>query len=133
MAVPRFLTTLVALFGVLAVLLAAIGIYGVVAYIVGWRTREIGIRVALGAQSNEVVRWALWSGMAPVVAGLAVGVVVALASARLLTAALYEVHPTDPAVFASALALLGGISMLAAGIPALRAAKVDPIAALRAE
>ncbi|HJU89495.1 MAG TPA: ABC transporter permease [Gemmatimonadaceae bacterium] len=133
MATPRFLTGLVALFGLLALVLAAIGIYGVVAYVVGWRTREIGIRVALGARADSVVRWALWSGMAPVLAGLAVGVAVALVWTRLLSEALYEVRPTDPAVFTAVLGLLGLVSIVAAGIPALRAARVDPITALREE
>jgi putative ABC transport system permease protein len=133
MAVQRFLTGLVALFGLLALVLAAIGIYGVVAYVVGWRTREIGIRVALGAPANTVVGWALWSGLAPVLAGLAAGAVAALVSARLLAGALYEVRPTDPAVFATVMALLSLVSVVAAGIPALRAARVDPIMALRAE
>jgi predicted permease len=133
MAVPRFLTALVALFGLLALVLAAIGIYGVVAYVVGWRRREIGIRVALGAPANTVVGWALWSGLAPVAAGLVVGVVAALMSARLLAGALYDVRPTDPAVFAAVMVLLALVSVVAAGIPALRAARVDPIMALRAE
>ena len=128
---PRFLVALIALFGALALVLAAVGIYGVVAYVVGWRAREIGIRVALGAESGRVVRWALWSGLAPVLAGLAVGVAAALASSRVLASALYETSPTDPGVFAGVVAALAAVAVVAAGIPALRAARVDPIIALR--
>ncbi len=133
LAPTRFLVLLVAGFGVLALVLASIGIYGVVAYLVAWRTREIGIRVALGARRATVVRWALRSGLEPVAIGLALGTAIALLSSRVLASKLYEVSPTDPATFGGVLALLSGVALLAATIPAVRAARIDAVIALREE
>ncbi len=99
-AAPRVLTLLVGAFGVVALLLAAIGVYGVVAYVVGQRTNEIGIRIALGARSADIVQWTLKTGLTPALVGLVVGTAGALALSRLLGAQLYEVSPTDPVVFA---------------------------------
>jgi len=130
-AAPRFLALLVAVFGGLALLLAVIGVYGVVAYVVGQRTNEIGVRMALGARSGDIVAWALRTGMAPVLAGLLLGVLASLALARTVAAQLYEVSPSDPAVFASVAALLAAVSLCASGVPAARAARVDPTVALR--
>jgi ABC-type antimicrobial peptide transport system permease subunit len=132
-AAPRVLTMLVGLFGVLALLLAAIGVYGVVAYVVGQRTNEIGIRIALGAQSSNIVAWALRTGLVPAVVGLVVGGAGALALSRLLGAQLYEVSPNDPVVFGSVGLILVAIALMASGIPARRAARVDPAVALRVE
>lgn len=131
LAAPRFLTLLVGLFGVLALVLATVGVYGVVAYVVGRRTNEIGIRMALGAGSREIVAWTLRTGMAPVLVGLASGLVAALALSGVLAAQLYEVSPGDPAILAAVTALLAGVSLLASGVPALRAARLDPVEALR--
>ena len=100
MAAPRVLTLLVGAFGVVALLLAAIGVYGVVAYVVGQRTNEIGIRIALGAQVERTsCGWTLRTGLAPALVGLVAGGVGALALSRLLGAQLYDVSPTDPVVF----------------------------------
>ena len=127
------LTLLVGLFGVVALLLAAIGVYGVVSYVVGQRTNEIGIRIALGANSADVVRWTLRTGLAPALVGLVGGGVAALALSRLLGAQLYDVSPTDPVVFGGVALGLVIVALLASGIPARRAARVDPAVALRAE
>ena len=132
-AAPRVLTLLVGLFGVVALLLAAIGVYGVVAYVVGQRTNEIGIRIALGARSGDIVRWTLRTGLAPALVGLVVGGVAALALSRLLGAQLYDVSPTDPVVFGAVAGVLVLVALLASGVPARRAARVDPAVALRAE
>jgi predicted permease len=132
-AAPRVLTMLVGAFGVVALLLAAIGVYGVVAYVVGQRTNEIGIRIALGARSLDIVRWTLETGLMPSLVGLAGGAIGALALSRLLGAQLFEVSPTDPMVFGGVSAVLVVVAVLASGIPARRAARVDPAVALRAE
>jgi putative ABC transport system permease protein len=132
-AAPRVLTLLVGLFGVVALLLAAIGVYGVVAYVVGQRTNEIGIRIALGAQSTDIVGWTLRTGLAPALVGLVAGGAGALALSRLLGAQLYDVSPTDPIVFGVVAVVLLVVALLASGIPARRAARVDPAVALRAE
>jgi predicted permease len=130
-AAPRLLTLLVGIFGALALLLAAVGVYGVVAYVVGQRTNEIGVRMALGARSRDIVAWTLRMGMTPVLVGLALGVAGSLVLARAVAAQLYEVSPTDPTVLASVAALLAVVSLLASGVPALRATRVDPTEALR--
>ena len=133
MAAPRVLTLLIGAFGVVALLLAAVGVYGVVAYVVGQRTNEIGIRIALGAQSVDIVRWALGTGLVPAMVGLTVGTAAALGLSRLLGAQLYEVSPTDPTVFGGVAAVLVVVALLASSVPARRAARVDPATALRAE
>ena len=132
-ATPRFFTVLVSLFGALALALAAVGLYGVVSYVVGQRQREIGLRVALGAQRGEVVGLMLRRAMRPVVAGLALGAVAALAATRLLRTLLYDVSATDPLTFAAVLALLAAIGAAAAYVPSRRAARVDPTVTLRME
>jgi putative ABC transport system permease protein len=116
-----------------ALLLAGIGVYGVVAYVVGQRTNEIGIRIALGARSSDIVGWTLRTGLAPALVGLGAGGVGALALSRLLGAQLYEVSPTDPIVFGAVALVLVAVALMASGIPARRAARVDPAIALRAE
>ncbi|MFN2567623.1 MAG: FtsX-like permease family protein [Gemmatimonadaceae bacterium] len=130
-AAPRFLTLLVGVFAALALLVATVGVYGVVAYVVGQRTNEIGVRMALGARSGDIIAWTLRTGMAPVLTGLALGVGVSLGLSRARAAQLYEVSPSDPVVFTSVAALLAVVSLLASGIPARRAARVDPTVALR--
>jgi putative ABC transport system permease protein len=132
-AAPRVLTLLVGLFGVLALLLAAIGVYGVVAYVVGQRTNEIGIRIALGAGASDIIGWTLRTGVTPALVGLVLGGVGALALSRALGAQLYEVSPTDPVVFGLVALVLIAVALIASSIPARRAARVDPAIALRAE
>jgi ABC-type antimicrobial peptide transport system permease subunit len=118
-------------FGLLALLLATVGLYGVMSYSVSRRTREIGIRMALGAQGGTVLRLVLREGMTLVALGVALGLAVALAATRLLTGFLYGVSPTDPAAFAFVALLLSGVALVASLLPARRAAKVDPMIALR--
>ena len=132
-AAPRVLTMLVGAFGLLALVLAAIGVYGVVAYIVGQRMNEIGIRIALGAKSADIVKWALGTGLAPALVGLTAGAAAALVLSRLLGAQLYEVSPTDPVVFGGVAVVLVVVALLASSVPARRAARVDPAIALRSD
>ncbi|HEY0970144.1 MAG TPA: ABC transporter permease [Gemmatimonadales bacterium] len=130
---PRFFTVLVTIFGALALALAAVGLYGVVSYVVSQRQREIGVRVALGAPPADVVALMLRRGMTPVLAGLGIGIVVALAATRLLATLLYDVSATDPLTFAAVALLLSGVALLASYLPSRRAARVDPTVTLRAE
>ncbi len=132
-ATPRFFTLLVTLFGALALVLATVGLYGVVSYVVRQREHEIGVRVALGATPAGVVRLMLGQAMVPVVVGLAVGLIGAMASTRLLASLLYQVSPTDPATLSAVIVLLIAAAAVAAYLPARRAAAVDPTVALRAE
>jgi putative ABC transport system permease protein len=132
-ASARFQTLLLALFATLALVLTAVGLYGVVAYSVAQRTREFGIRLALGARPREVMRLILRNAMRMVVIGVLVGVGGAAFAARLLGTALYDVHPLDPVTFASVVATLVAVALIASFIPAQRATHVDPIQALRAE
>ena len=133
LAIPRFATSLVGLFAVLALLLAAIGLYGTIAYGVSQRTREIGVRIALGARTGDVSTLILGGGVRLALAGLAIGLIGALASVRLLKGLLYGVSPTDPIVFVAIPVVLIAVSVLASYLPARRAARVDPVIALRAE
>ena len=133
MAAPRFYLILLALFAVMAVALAAVGIYGVVAFMVVQRTREIGMRMALGARVDEVVRMVVWQGLAPALTGLALGLVGALALGRLVAGILYEVPPTDVVTYVAASVLLLGVVAGATAIPARRATRIPPAEALRAE
>jgi predicted lysophospholipase L1 biosynthesis ABC-type transport system permease subunit len=130
---PRFQTWLLATFGGLALALAAVGIYGVVAYGVAQRTAEIGLRLALGATPSSVIGLVLGRGMIPVALGLATGVVGALSFSRLMASLLTDVSPTDPLTFVAVTMLLAAVAMAAAYVPALRAARLDPLHALRAE
>jgi putative ABC transport system permease protein len=129
----RFVAVLLAVFAGLAVTLSAVGIYGVMAYIVGQRTREIGIRVALGARRQEIMSWVLGQGLTVVVAGMVLGLMGAVASTRLLAGLLYETAPLDPATFLLVAALLAAVAFAANFLPALRASRVDPTKVLREE
>jgi len=133
----RFALNLVCVSAFLALLLAAIGIYGVVAYSVAQRAQEIGIRLALGAQAGDVLKLIIGRGILPVLLGLALGLAGVFALSRLLTrltaGLLFEVRPTDPATFAAIALLLVAVALLACYFPARRALKIDPIIALRTE
>jgi putative ABC transport system permease protein len=132
-AQPRFRTTLLSLFGAAALLLAAIGIYGVLAYTVAQQTREIGIRMALGANPGRVMRLVLGRGLRLAGAGTVIGVLAALLLTRLLGSLLFDVSATDPLTFAAVAGLLLGVAFIACYAPARRAMRVDPIVALRYE
>ncbi len=132
-AEPKFRAMLLSTFSFLGLALALVGIYGVVAYSVGQRTREIGIRIALGAQRGNVMLLVMKAGMLPVLVGIAVGAAGALMLTRLIQSFLYEIKPTDPVSFVAASAALCTIALLACYQPARRATQVDPIVALRHE
>src|SRR5262249_27236311 len=129
----RFSLSLLGGFSALALILAMMGVYGVVSYTVAERTPEIGIRIALGAQGRDVLRMILAQGLKPGVIGSVVGLIAALALGRALSSLLYGVTATDPATFAIVVLLLSLVALLACWIPARRATTVDPMAALRRE
>jgi predicted permease len=129
----RFNMWVMTIFGVCALLLAAIGIYGLMAYSVQQRTQEIGIRLALGAQASQVRNMVVGQGMALALVGVAIGLLAAFALARLIAAFLFGVSPKDPSVFAGAPILLAAVALLAVWLPARRASRVDPLVALRYE
>jgi ABC-type antimicrobial peptide transport system permease subunit len=116
-----------------ALILGTIGIYGVISYIVSQRTREIGVRIALGAESGNVAAMVLRQGLTMAVVGVVVGVVSAIGLTRLMSALLYGVSPTDPITFMATSISLVGIALLASYLPARRAAATDPVETLRAE
>ena len=129
----RLMMILLGLFAGVALLLAAVGIYGAVAYSVAQRTGEIGVRIALGAQAADVLRLILIQGLMPVVIGLGIGITVALALGRLLRTQLYQVSPHNPALLLTTAIVLGLVALSACLFPARRATQVDPIQALRTE
>jgi ABC-type antimicrobial peptide transport system permease subunit len=129
----RFNTWLMSLFGAAALLLAAIGIYGLMAYSVEQRTRELGVRLALGADAGGVRRMVIGQGMTLAAAGIGLGLAASFALSRLMTAFLFEVTATDPLVFVVAPLVLAVVSLAAVWLPARRASRVDPIEALRYE
>jgi putative ABC transport system permease protein len=132
-AQPRFRSTLLLSFAGLAVLLAIVGIYGVVAFDVEQRTREIGLRVALGAQRASVVGLIVRQGSGPVVIGVVVGLAGAFAVGRAMRELLFDVEPADPVTFVAMPVLLATVAILACIVPARRALAVEPASALRAE
>jgi len=129
----RFGLTLIALFAVLAVVLAAVGLYGVLAYSVGQRANELGIRIALGAQAPTITRLVVWQGFRPAIAGIVAGIAGAFATTRLLQTMLFDVKPGDPLVAASVVVLLTTVTLIASAVPAWRASRIDPAITLRAE
>jgi putative ABC transport system permease protein len=133
MAPTRFAMALLAAFSGVALLLSAVGLYGVIAFAVTQRTREIGIRIALGAAPRSVTSLVVRSGMNLTLIGATLGVAAAVGATRVLAGMLYGVHPADPTTFAAIVALVLVIALTASYIPARRAARIDPTEALRAE
>jgi len=129
----RFTMSLLGGFSALALMLAMMGVYGVVSYAVAQRTPEIGVRIALGAQARDVLRLILTQGLKPVAIGSVAGLTAALALGRVLSSLLYGVTATDPATFAVVVLLLSLAALLACWLPPRRATKVDPMIALRRE
>ncbi len=127
----RFSSTLLTTFAALALVLAAIGIYGVMSYAVSQRTSEIGIRLALGAESRDILAMIVGNAVRLAVIGLAIGVVLALALSRTLASLLYETTGTDPLTFAAVVGVLGAVALLASYFPARRASRIPPVEALR--
>ncbi|HVE77792.1 MAG TPA: FtsX-like permease family protein, partial [Gemmatimonadaceae bacterium] len=132
-AQPRLTMLLVAGFGVLALVIAAVGVYGVTAYTVARRRTEMAVRLALGARPADVVRLVVRQGMGVAAAGIAVGIVGALAASRVMRSMVFGVSPTDPATYAAIAAVLLGVALVATWLPALRTTTVDPASTLRAE
>jgi putative ABC transport system permease protein len=132
-AAPRFRTLLLAAFAALAVLLAMAGVYGVMSYVVGQRSSEIGLRMALGASPGNVLRLILRQGLMLTGMGLGIGLAAAVAVTTLLRSMLFEVKTTDPLTYAGVAALLALVALAASYIPARRAVRVDPLPALRSE
>jgi predicted permease len=130
---PQVASSLLTLLGVAALALAAMGVYGVIAYVAGQRTHEFGVRIALGAQRRDVLRLILRQGLILAAIGLGLGLALAAAVTRLLASFLYGVSPFDGTILASVPLLLGMITLFACWLPALRAARVDPMVALRYE
>jgi putative ABC transport system permease protein len=133
LAGPRFTVLLMSIFAAVAVILAAVGIYGVISYSVAQRVHEIGIRMALGARTSDVLKQIVGRAMTLVLIGLAVGIAAAIGLTRLISALLYQVSPTDAVTFVSISIALAGVALGASFVPARRATRVDPMVALRCE
>jgi ABC-type antimicrobial peptide transport system permease subunit len=132
-AAERLITVLIGLVAGIALLLAVVGVYSVMAYSVNQRTREIGVRVALGARDASVLSLVLRQGLILTATGIAVGLLVAAVTSRWLTGMLYQIGPLDPVTYGAVVSLLVASAMAASVVPAVRATRVDPLAALRAE
>jgi ABC-type antimicrobial peptide transport system permease subunit len=128
-----FAANLVLAFAALSLLLAAVGLYGVLSYLTTQRTRDIGLRIAVGAQRSQLLRLVLFEGLRPALIGLIFGVAASALATQLLRSMLYGTQPLDPAAFAGAAAMLMAVAVLACLIPAWRASRIDPIQALRTE
>ncbi len=133
MALPGFVTLLLSGFAGLALMLACLGVYGVISYVVAQRKHEIGIRMALGSQKSGVLRMLIGEGIRPALAGVAIGILAALRLTGVLSNLLYGIKPTDPFTFAAVSLILSAVALLACYIPARRAASVDPLVSLRHE
>ena len=129
----RFNMQLLSLFGALALVLASVGVYGLMAFFVSQRTREIGIRMALGARSTDVLKSVVGQGLRLTLVGTGLGLAGAFALTRVIASLLYDVSPTDPLTFAFVSLVLLGVAALASYLPARRAARIDPMVALRYE
>jgi ABC-type antimicrobial peptide transport system permease subunit len=132
-ALPRLFFSLFTFFAIVALSLAAIGIYGVTSFAVQQRRQEIGVRMALGAQESDVVRLILKHAALLASAGLAIGLVAAYALSRSIAGMLFELSPTDPVTYAAIVIVLAGVAMMASWLPARRATRVDPLTTLRTE
>jgi putative ABC transport system permease protein len=132
-AAPRFRTILMSSFGLIALCLAVAGIYGVLTYLVGQRTREIGLRMALGATKGTILRMVIREGCVLAVAGMVLGLLGSIAVTRLLGTLLFQVQPYDPPTYAGGLVLLGVIALAGCYVPAARAACIDPLTALKVD
>ena len=130
---PRFFTTLVALFAIVALVLAAVGLYGVIAYAVSQRTHELGIRVALGATTQRISAMVIREGLALTAVGAGLGIVAALAAGSVVASLLFGVTARDPITLAGVVVVLAAVAMVASWLPARRAARVDPLVAMRGE
>jgi putative ABC transport system permease protein len=133
MGAPRFRTTLLALFASIALLLAGVGIYGVLSYSITLRTHEIGVRMSLGASRADVLRLVIRDGMILAVVGAAIGFAGSLAITRVMSGVLFQISAHDPVTFAAMSGLMLFVALLACFIPARRATRVDPMVALRHE
>ena len=133
MATRRFTLALLAIFAATALVLAIVGLYGALSYVVSQRQREIGVRVALGAGTQDIRRLVVSQGMTPATIGLATGLLVAIAAGRAIQSMLFGVTTTDAATFAAVPLLIGGSALAACLLPAGRAARIDPAVTLRAE
>jgi putative ABC transport system permease protein len=133
LSTPRFTGVLLGTFAALALVLSAIGIYGVLSYVVSQRSREIGIRVAIGAQRSQVITLVLRNGLSLALTGVIIGVALAAWAAQLMRGLLYDIRPGDPATFIVVAVILSAVAVLASFVPAWRASRVDPVAVLKGE
>jgi putative ABC transport system permease protein len=132
-AQPRFTTTLSSVFALVALLLAAVGVYGVLSYSVAQRTQEIGVRMAIGAERTHIMRLVLRGGMAWTLTGITIGLLSAFALSHVLGTLLFEVSARDPLTYSAVAVMLALVALLACCIPAARATRIDPVMALRTE